>query len=373
MEGLRAYAVFLTFCVHFFGDFLLRFRHIDPGGMPLYELPRNTDRILAWLQFSPYGVYMFFVISGFLICRLIRHSLKFSYPRFLWRRINRIYPALLAALALSIVLTVYYRPIQVTWTGVLANVFLLNGVPELRVTPYLQQTWSLFHEVVFYAVFPIVLLGKRFGVLDSAWAMFFIGAVLTYAPFALGRGQALYLFFFTGAAVACLDDERLAALAGRIPEWLVIALYVSVTTAIGFRVLGPHSEIWLYSMTATLFMIKTCYGTGPLNRLFARRTLRRLGNVSYSFFLVHTIPIYLVIYVFGPKLISTFGLGPALYLGCVAFAGSLTLAVCLFLVAERPYFVRRNLNPAQPRAAPELANKRMSLIGSAETRDVGTR
>ena len=38
MEGLRAYAVLLTFCVHFFGAWMLQFRGIDTGVIALSVL-----------------------------------------------------------------------------------------------------------------------------------------------------------------------------------------------------------------------------------------------------------------------------------------------------------------------------------------------
>ena len=71
MEGLRAYALGLTFCVHYFGAWLLYLRNVNGAAYTPADLPRTTDRILVWLQFSQYGVYLFFILSGFLICRLV--------------------------------------------------------------------------------------------------------------------------------------------------------------------------------------------------------------------------------------------------------------------------------------------------------------
>ena len=124
----------------------------------------------------------------------------------------------------------------------------------------------------------------------------------------------------------------------RMPEPAVILLYLGVTTAIAFQALSDHVAIWMYAIAGTLFVVQTCYGAGVLSRVFSWRPLRRIGNVSYSLFLVHTVPIFFVVYVFGPRWFASSGLWPALLGACIAFAAALVLAGALFLIAERPYF-----------------------------------
>ncbi|MEO8132946.1 MAG: acyltransferase [Betaproteobacteria bacterium] len=346
MEGLRAYAVVLTFCVHYFGAFMLQFRGLEESALSVLDVPRNTDRLLTWLHFSQYGVYLFFILSGFLICRLVGNAKDFSYARFLARRFRRIYPAFLLALPLGIaVFSLYAGWAPFSWIGVLGNVLLLNGIRELGIVPFLHQTWSLFYEIVFYLVFPALLLLRPVGVWGSPWALALAGAALVYIPFMLGWGQAMFLLFFAGATAARFDDAQLAQFARRVPEAAVVVLYLAVSTAISLRAVGDHAAIWLYSVTGTLFVIQACHGTGHLNRLFAWRPLRRIGNVSYSLFLTHTIPVFFVVYVFGPRWFTSNGLGTALLGGAIALAAALALAGALFLIAERPYFAAHQRKP----------------------------
>jgi peptidoglycan/LPS O-acetylase OafA/YrhL len=345
MEGLRAYAVLLTFSVHFFGAFMLQFRGVDPQFARPLELPRTTDAVLLWLQVSPYGVYLFFILSGFLIGRMVGNARRFSYPRFLWRRALRIYPAFLIALALGVLVFAFiagWAPFS--WPDLGANLLFLNGMRVLRVVPYLHQTWSLWNEMVFYIVFPVLLLARPLGVWSSPWRMLVAGAALVYAPFLLGYGQAVFILFFAGAAAARCDDAALAAFARRVPAALVVVVYLAVTNAISCRLVGDHLGIWLYAAAGTLFMIVACYGDGPLTRLFAWRPVRRLGNISYSLFLTHTIPIFFVVNVLGtywPGPRGPHGLAPAFVLAILALAVAVVLAAILFLVAERPYFRAR--------------------------------
>jgi peptidoglycan/LPS O-acetylase OafA/YrhL len=79
IDGLRAVAVVFVVIFHFFPDFL-------PAGF--------------------IGVDVFFVISGFLITRIIASNIadsKFSIGDFYQRRIRRIFPALLLVVITSIV------------------------------------------------------------------------------------------------------------------------------------------------------------------------------------------------------------------------------------------------------------------------------
>src|SRR5207249_4057966 len=147
-----------------------------------------------------------------------------------------------------------------------------------------------------------------------------------------------YLLFFAGATAARFDDDALRRFAKAAPESLIAAAYLCVTTAIAFKLVGDHLAICLYAVAGTLLTISACYGDGWLNRLFTQRTLRRIGNVSYSLFLTHTVPVFFIVYVFGPRWLSGSGLLPALAGALVAMLGALALAGVLFLVAERPYF-----------------------------------
>jgi peptidoglycan/LPS O-acetylase OafA/YrhL len=345
MEGLRAYAVLLTFIVHFFGSWLVFVRRVDVNAISPLDASRTTDKILVWLHLSPYGVYLFFILSGFLICRLVVQQRTFSYRRYLLRRSLRIYPAVLLALLLAaIVLSRDGITGFLTLPNILGNVVFLNAIPQFHVTPILHPTWSLFYEVVFYIVFPVVLALRWLGP-EALWrnpaCMIVAGLVLVYTPFLLGWGQALFLLFFAGATAARFDDGQLRAFAARLPDTLVAACYVGVTSAITFRIVSDHVAIWLYAIAGTLLTIQACFGSGWLNAFFSLTPLRRFGNVSYSFFLVHVIVIHLVIAHAVPWTVRSTGLIPAVLVGIATAGLSFLLAVIVFAVAERPYFSRR--------------------------------
>ena len=347
MEGLRAYAVGLTFCVHYFGAWLLYLRQINGAATTPAELPRITDRIMVWLQFSQYGVYLFFILSGFLICRLTLDSRNFSYPRFLWRRFWRIYPAFFIALVVATLVFMFHAGDRITLKTFAANMVFLNGIRELQVVPLLHQSWSLFYEVTFYIVFPLLVMLVPARVARMPVAIALIGLAAVYVPWWLGWGQAMFLLFFAGAVIARFSDGALRAFARRLPTLVVLAAYFAVTTTIAFKWVDDHVAIWLYAVVASLLMIEVCFGDGWLTRAFAWQPMRRLGNVSYSMFLVHVIPIYFMV-VYGPRVFPSTGLLPAVIGFAMILALSLALAAALFLVAERPYFQAQKRKHAAP-------------------------
>jgi len=118
------------------------------------------------------GVDVFFVISGFLITRLLRADLErgtFSISRFYERRIRRIFPALIAVVAATLCVAPFALfPVEVKTTALTAitalssfsNLYLLNsaGYFAADVTSQpLIHTWSLGVEEQFYLAFPLLL------------------------------------------------------------------------------------------------------------------------------------------------------------------------------------------------------------------------
>ncbi len=119
------------------------------------------------------GVDIFFVISGYLISGIIFRQLNqgvFSISGFFWRRIVRIFPALLAVI-LSVIVFGWF----VLFSGEYAqlgkhiaasSVFLLNFVlvlesgyfDNLAETKPLLHLWSLAVEEQFYIIWPVILL-----------------------------------------------------------------------------------------------------------------------------------------------------------------------------------------------------------------------
>jgi peptidoglycan/LPS O-acetylase OafA/YrhL len=344
MEGLRAYAALLVFFVHYMDPYIRHAFKVDPNTLALSSIEQPDLALAQWLFASHYGVDIFFVLSGFLICRLVS-SPKFRLSSFIVNRLLRIYPAAIASLAIwaftRIAIQGWYDWDIQQFVG---NLLFLNAVPATGVVPYNTVTWSLFFELLFYAIFPLIRFGRDRSAPVRPGAVMLFGLLVCGALYLLGGNFVRFPMFFAGALMASVDEDRLKRAAAGIPLWAVLVAYagssVLFAETLSYRLFSP-----IFAVTATLLVLKTLYGTGLLAKLFSATPLRYLGNVSYSFYLTHGLGIELVMYRYHDTFAS---LPPLLYTFVTLFLClilSTIVATILFVTVERPYFRRRHAHP----------------------------
>jgi len=351
IDGLRGAAIILVFLVHFSGAYAGMFRGIN------FDLVADArrlgwgDLLFYWAFYSHYGVQLFFVVSGFVISRSWADAANLAgYPRFLLRRVARIYPGVLVSLALGILLGAWLSgTLQVDARTLAANLLFLNGVFSLHVAAYNGVTWSLFFEFPFYIFVPLFIVagpwlgGRRLG----AMALF----LLALAGLA-GAGYPewfLLLPFMFGSAVGLLRAEELGRAASRLPDGILVAAYAVTTTAgmafVPLPRLTATGFLWTYqnwlfvlcfSVVATLILVRAGYGDGFLRKFFMSRPMQALGKVSFSFFLLHLLVIIAVLSMAKDRVDGA--ISGALLYGALAFFVSYLAASVLYRLVEAPYF-----------------------------------
>jgi exopolysaccharide production protein ExoZ len=348
LDGLRGAAVILTFLVHYCGTYMASFRGANPNTVAFAGWPGWFDKILYWLFSSHYGVFIFFVLSGYLIAK-ISLDRNFAYFRFVRNRIIRIYPAFLLALGACTALGfVAGRPLP-NWREFVFNLLFLNGFPPAHVAGIVfnNVTWSLFYEMIFYLVFPAVVMLARYFRLPILVAIVLAGILISYGPIFFGFYSEFFLFLFAGAVAGALPMAQIKAAADSIHDVIVAGLYCLVTGLMTTGYLTGSQFIWSFACLGFLLIAKAVTGNGVLARSLAWAPLAGLGRISYSFYLLHSISIaaafrlwtYLSISWLGPE-------GNALYLGLLAFAGAIALGWGSFMIAERFYFKRSKIMDA---------------------------
>lgn len=332
MEGMRGFAVVLVFLVHYV---MAVQPYLQPG--------TPTAATAASLRaMGNCGVDLFFVLSGYLIYgSLISRAQPFG--RFFQRRLQRIYPAFLAVFALYLVLS-YAIPSQnkiplELGSGLLyvaANLLLLPGL--FPIAPIISVAWSLSYEMFFYLVIPIAIAAlslRRWPSARRAWLFALLSAALVIVC-ALFGGPVRLIMFLAGMLVFELVDRGLVR--GSPSSALAAALLVG---GLLFKITPGIDQIAKFSVLFFVFgaLCWSCFARPRswLSRAFTFTPLRWLGNMSYSYYLLHGLAVNASFMALGRVLpAGAGGVGTFLLLLPPVFAAGVVVSAALFLLVERP-------------------------------------
>lgn len=257
------------------------------------------------------GVDVFFVISGFLITRLLLADVKrenFSFKRFYVRRIRRLAPALIATLVGTFVVAcIFLTPhhFQRFSGASLASLLSASNIYFWMESGYfdataelkpLLHTWSLSVEEQFYLVWPALIFfmrGRAAKFIAGVFILLFVVSLIAakvgtaYIPSATFFLMPFRVYEFAmGASLALLPLAR-----WRGHKWneIMVALglvlaYISFTE---FDKNTPFPDInALLPCAAAVLLI--AFGTSPILGLLLRNPVSVfMGKISYALYLVH--------------------------------------------------------------------------------------
>lgn len=300
LDGLRGIAILLVLMMH-----TLHFESVRPF----------WSWIISGIKVGWIGVDLFFVLSGFLITRILI-QLRDAPNRasvFYGRRALRILPGYFFYLLLTVPLLLFFAaPEHANLTREILPWLLVFGQnfygaladPGLNLGP-LSQLWSLAVEEQFYLLWPFLVWHVRTEQLASAALMIVVLAVLCRLLLALAdvTPHVSYVLPFTrmdGFAAGAWLAARQATAVTTMPGWLrplpwAAALLLGLTLALGSS--GWPQGIW--SMTLCLSLTPLIFA-GLLHRtlvaspgsslraLLSQPWLMFFGRHSYALYLVHT-------------------------------------------------------------------------------------
>jgi len=285
---------------------------------------------IKWLPGGFLGVDLFFVISGYVITRVILDSIQsangLDLREFYYGRVRRLYPGLLLLIMVTTVLAATIAPDAIRRI-VLDVPYVLTGTNNWHLVaihqdyfqtvgraPMLQHTWSLAVEAQFYLIWPITLVAiwKRYGKGRIARVALAIAMISGAALFAfslqldnatVGRISHIYfgsdthsLGLFLGAAlgVSWIPQNLTGAISKRAQDFidgigmfglfgiLCTFLFISESNATLYRLAFPLAGIF---GCATLISI-----VHPASRfapILSTRPLLWIGQRSYGIYLWH--------------------------------------------------------------------------------------
>jgi peptidoglycan/LPS O-acetylase OafA/YrhL len=336
LDGLRAIAVFLVLLHH---QFIVK---------------------LGWV-----GVQLFFVLSGYLISRLLHRAKDAplgSYLRdFYGRRTLRIFPlyySYLAVLAVALVAGLVPRAIgeRLPYAALyLTNIY--PGNEQAEGARLLMHFWSLAVEEQFYLVWPfLIYFCPRHALRRVLILLVILGPLIRYSvlwSFALpGYLTITHMDAFAIGALSSLFPWNLPlsrGLAFGVPLGIVglFALNIDVPlpgTAYGWGYIFGLSAF----NAASALLIEALVRNQLFPALFEHKVMRYLGKISYGIYIFH-FPVQAMIekaMLESPLLVR---LGLQIAVTLVISAASFALLESPFLALKDRWF------PAQKIRAPEKA------------------
>lgn len=335
LDGLRGVAVLLVLVTHVPAPIL---SHV-------HRFAHHAAHLGGYL-----GVDIFFVLSGYLITRILLVDAAERAPlsTFYGRRFFRIFPIYYLVLALH---AAFELTPAVVWSAVyLSNYyFALTHAPSL-----LAHTWSLAVEEHFYLLWPaLIRLVPRRHHLFACYALMVASLVASAAVLGWGHGNAESLVYSGsqsrmlslcfGSVFALRHPGTPSKIAPAVRLLAAGAGCLGVITGLGLayarspwafvvNLLGFASVSLALLMTA----LNASRAPGVISAFLTSRFLVATGRISYGLYLYHP---FVYAFCLGHPTLGIrghlVGLPSALQVP-LAMAGAYAVAACSFSLVERP-------------------------------------
>jgi exopolysaccharide production protein ExoZ len=300
----------------------------------------GVDPSYGLFDFGHSGVEFFFVLSGFIIFYIHEKDLGLpsQFSSFIRKRFIRIYPIywLMLAAIVPIYFMVpsfgfeYHRQLGTILSSIVLVYTSENLWSEIAVA------WTLYHEILFYFLFSLAILSKRFGLalltvwLSASLLSFFIPAPRFLFEYLFSH---LHLLFGMGM-IACLMAKYRTIAAPATLAVLGALIFIAAGLEEDYvNQLSENSRDLFYGFGSMLAVI----GGVELERQDRLRVpawLQLMGNASYAIYLTHFTLLSLLAKIFmrlGAKenlpILLSYILLPAL---------AVSLGIVIHILVERP-------------------------------------
>lgn len=348
LDVVRGIAILLVLLFHF----------RMPLGVPLLETLLSPFTRVGWA-----GVDLFFVLSGFLVGRVILGEAAapdgFGYRRFFFRRALRLWPALYVYLG-ALWLAGGSEGWRMVWPVLLHVQNYTDWAPS--------HLWSLAVEEHFYLVgalvLPLLLRGGHRRVLAVLAAVVVACLVLRLAALAAGVPQLAVQWQTQYRLDGLALGVMLAACAVHRPHWLERAgrhrPVLFAVAAGGFAALVIGDSVFHHGIGFTIAAIASAAllvamldARIPAALLLPARMVAWLGTIAYSLYLWHA-SVGRVAEALAPAI----GLTHPLLVFAFKFVLAIAVAALLYALVERPAMRLRDRSWRDllpPRSSPSAA------------------
>jgi peptidoglycan/LPS O-acetylase OafA/YrhL len=258
------------------------------------------------------GVDVFFVISGFLISRIIYNDIdggRYSFADFYTRRIKRIFPALFVVYAFCLLVSalssVADEAAQIR-TGTLYSIFSISNIyfagqagyfdAAMQNNPLLHM-WSLSVEEQFYVIFPIIIYCIRHLSKNQRLIVLSMLTIvsLAYSQFLTTTNPEAGYYGITsrawelalGSILSIVPNANLSRIAREGLAWLGIGCIVFSVTGYDSITPFPGLAALVPCLGAAAVIYAGSAGPSSMSGLLGFWPIRFTGLISYSLYLWH--------------------------------------------------------------------------------------
>lgn len=290
LDGLRGIAALAVVFSHFGGGF--------------DDLYPDAPHAFYRFDWGGLGVQLFFIISGFVIFMTARRARRPS--DFAISRAARLYPPYWISLVFSSLLILLF-PVPghgVTLIQFIANLtmvqrwFMVDGVVGVY--------WTLAVEMQFYAIIFALLLLTRCRLSERvvlwgcmAWSVISWAVVLVVAPASapVAQDDPRWVKLLTNITVAEYAPLFVLGMAlflaretGRHHSWVVLAIASAAGNAFVLRGLLSGVQVSAVCAVAAFVMLRS------RTRLLLAPSVQWYGKISYSLYIIHAVPGFILIH-----------------------------------------------------------------------------
>ncbi|WP_162055314.1 acyltransferase family protein [Pontibacter pamirensis] len=301
LDGLRGYAALSIIIAH----------------SPLISGPAIIETLHGYVQhykLAYLGVDVFFVLSGFLITRILlkeKAEGRFSFRTFYLKRCLRIFPVYYLVMLICGVLF--------TWQGMdYVSLYWSNYYFALNQDPHpLRHTWSLAVEEHFYLVWPALLYffslrRAKQVILFGIPALVVLSLFYTYsqynaleAEYLIYKGSQFRILSLAIGSCFAFKEKTIRNISPKNQAFLLLLFAVTYVLAVKikwtFLVNYIPSQALLLSLfaiaSASIFLLVLQFEKrqGLIHTLLTNKLISFIGMISYGLYLYH-FPIF---YFFG--------------------------------------------------------------------------
>ena len=261
------------------------------------------------LEYTRFGVDLFFVLSGFLITGILTDSKgsQHYFRNFYARRALRIWPLYYLVLFVAFVVAPLFAPsMRPTAVSVWpAFVFYVQNIVFAYRSTYpfgLGATWSLAVEEQFYLTWPVLVFLLKKRTLAIVSVLLVVMSLSLRLSFHFHGAPLGFVHFFTLSRLDSIAFGSLAALWLRSPSCTLVRWRTHAYQFLGFGVAGTilarvlmhrNSSTVGYTFLAFAFtgLLGISLASDPRSSLLGRSLsagwLRYIGRISYGIYLLH--------------------------------------------------------------------------------------